>query len=224
MARTLLLTSILVVVCVAWAAADVVTGTVTVSRNLPTAGTTVLLPMLDLTGGRTLTGIQIEVTSSGHAHFTASNYDGVDHSVQASFVRNWSINDGLSWGTGDTHLYDLGTIVVNPTWDSGNAGYSNDNNGTFNPDVLTFGSNYAAVGGGNVNLTLAYSQLNNIAWVAPPPSTGGLNSAPDPSFFDLAIKYTYTYTQGEYVPEPTTWGLLAIGLVGLGFLRRRRAA
>ena len=91
-------------------------------------------------------------------------------------------------------------------------------------NITITGHTPTSVGDANVSVDLHF-RSDSTDEIAPPPLAGGINifetgayQTVDSGLADLSVKFR------SDVPEPFTLGLFGLGLAGLGFVRRRRAA
>jgi hypothetical protein len=239
MARYLLLVAAVILVGGSVAMADVWNSSGT--ANVNSTGNFVLnVPWLNTLGGSlVIDNVVVTVSSVGRASFAADNDDPAFSSdATPSLIRTWTLTGpgvatgtqtGTATGSTQTLTADNGDAAAADF--TGPDGFSwgllsySDGNGTYNPAGGFWGS-YGGNGAGNV-------AFNGNVPVTPGLWGNFLNWSPDPSAYqatvaggapNLAVNVNieYTYHDQGYVPEPSTWALLALGVVGVGFWSRRR--
>lgn len=225
-AKGILTAALTLVFAVGAAQADLITddGTVSFDSALNPNGI-ITLDMFDTTLG-TLNSATVEIWHSGEVSIQGDNDDSSKSgTANATMVRTFTVV-GPDINTGGTKTVDSAPVFLaadNGDKDSfdpnapdghdfGMLSYVNEYLGSYAPNMAL----YQTAGPGTVDLTVdPTAMLNDLAWISAPADYQVNVQGTDLTVF---IKVTYDYTP---VPEPTTLGLLSLGLL---VLRRRRRA
>jgi hypothetical protein len=190
-------------------------GPLTTSTPIPASLTewsgTLLFPQFNPALG-TLDSVELNLSSSLTTTLTIINDAASASSGTASTWEEITVQDpGLNL-TAPFSVYSAGYVYSLGSGDSTSSGLLTGNGGS--DLTYTLGTILTEfTGGGNISLnagTLTYTLLSNY---------GGNTVSSQVTDAGLTGTVTYTYTA---VPEPSTFGLLALGLSALPLLRRPR--
>lgn len=187
------------------------------------------LPLFDATLGE-LRGVRI---SMGYSFQVTANWaPGIGYDHFAEFFFNYAYaytfpccilsNDAMNTGYGRVDILVPSNSspgsYVGPTYSSGPM------SDTFGPEV---GNLFPSLlGDPNEPSPLVYSGFNFILYEGEclTPAAAGCAQMNIDAHFVRDLKVDYIYKPAGSVPEPATWGLIFLGMGGVGYLLRRQQA
>lgn len=201
------------------AGADTLTFTGTVSSTLTDWSQNINITKFDSSLG-TLTGVELTLTTTGSTSITVTNLGSGASSGSVRTELFISLTDPSDFLAGFNPFIDLlvpsasqayslasgDSIVLGPFTRSGSSG----------AQEFTDSSILAEFTGAGVIALLGNAHAETVQ-----SNSGGNTSTSQVTSANLGLKVVYTY---DAVPEPSTYAMLGLGLLGIAYLRNRRAS